>query len=167
MIRLGLRIMAQILLKYWLKSLRVSFSQKLPSNVIYGLWHQDLPSCMAAFQNQSITVMISASRDGAWAAELAQSLGYKVVRGSSSRKQSSLRHLCDALRGGGSVGMALDGPKGPPLQAKPGAAWLASQSARPLVMLSTRAFPAVRVKSWDRTVVPLPFARVHISWESN
>lgn len=73
-----------------------------------------------------------------------------------------MRHLAKALLRGGSVGMALDGPKGPPLQAKPGTDWLARQSGRPICMLSIQAFPAFRIRSWDHTVIPMPFATISV-----
>lgn len=153
------------LLCLWLRTLRIEYGKALPSNVIFGLWHQDLPACMAAFRNQGITVMISSSQDGEWAAMVAHRLGYRVVRGSGSRGAESLRHLAAALANGESVGMALDGPKGPPLKEKLGTSWLQEQSGRPFVRLHLEVSHFVRVTSWDRTIIPLPFAviRVHYS----
>lgn len=146
------------LLCLWLRTLRVEFEEELPSNVIFGLWHQDLPACMAAFRNQGITVMISSSQDGEWAAMVARRLGYRVVRGSGRRGSESLRHLATALAHGESVGMALDGPKGPALHEKPGTLWLQGQTGRPVVRLRLEASRYIRVGSWDRTIIPFPFA---------
>lgn len=154
------------LLCFWLRTFRVHYPAPFPSNVVFGLWHQDLPACMAAFRNQGITVMISSSKDGDWAAHVAERLGYRVVRGSGSRGQQSLRHLAKALDSGECVGMALDGPKGPALQEKPGARWLVETSGRKLVYLKIEANPMLRVKSWDRTIIPLPFASIRVCCES-
>jgi len=108
--------------------------------------------------------MISTSRDGSIAARLATRLGYLVFRGSTSRRALALRRLHSALQKGLSVGMAIDGPKGPALIAKPGAAWLSESANKPLVMLQVNAWPNIRIASWDRTKLPLPFARVKVGW---
>lgn len=162
----ALRRVGVELICLWLKTFRIHFLSPIPKGVVFGLWHQDLPACMAAFRYREIAVMISASHDGDWASMVAQRLGYQVVRGSGSRKGESVRHLVFALRKGRNVGMALDGPRGPALQEKPGAEWLSQQSGSPLVKLHLEAFPAFRVRSWDRTIVPLPFATIRVQFLS-
>jgi lysophospholipid acyltransferase (LPLAT)-like uncharacterized protein len=145
-----------------MRTLRVEWVRPLPENVVFGLWHHDLPACMGAFRNRGITVLISASKDGEFAARVAQSLGYQVLRGSSSRRQTAVRQLKVALEQGQSVGMALDGPHGPPLQAKPGAAWLTSQTGCPAVLLAVYVKASFRIRTWDHMVIPLPFAKVKV-----
>ena len=152
-------------LALWLKTLRVEWPQgEPPERAVFGLWHQDLPACMAAFKRRGVTVMVSASHDGDLAAAAASCLGYTVVRGSSSRRQAALRALRHALSRGSSVGMALDGPHGPALQAKPGAEWLARTSGCSLVTLTLRVGPHFRIRSWDHTIFPLPFAKVSVGF---
>jgi len=107
--------------------------------------------------------MISQSKDGQWAATLAQSLGYQVVRGSTSRGAESLRHLLRALRKGASVGMALDGPRGPAEVEQNGALWLEQNTgvSRVYLQVSSKGF---RVNSWDRMRIPWPFSCVTVDW---
>jgi lysophospholipid acyltransferase (LPLAT)-like uncharacterized protein len=135
-----------------------------PPNSVYCLWHQDLPGCMAAFRDRGIAVLISQSGDGEYAAEVARALGYQVFRGSSSRGQATLRGLIAPLRNGASVGMALDGPRGPAQVAKPGAKWLASQTQSKRIMLDVRLGFSLRLGSWDQTRIPLPFSVVQVFW---
>ncbi|MDR3001066.1 MAG: DUF374 domain-containing protein [Fibromonadaceae bacterium] len=149
-------------LKILVLSWRVRFEGKLPEPAVIGLWHQDLPACLAAFKRKDIAVLISKSQDGSKFARLAQSLGYNVFRGSSSRGQSEVRHLLLALKSGNSAGMALDGPKGPALVAKPGAEWLAEKAKVPLINVSVKYSCAFRLKSWDKTYIPLPFSKIEI-----
>jgi lysophospholipid acyltransferase (LPLAT)-like uncharacterized protein len=59
--------------------------------------------------------------------------------------------------------MALDGPKGPALSAKPGAKWLAEKAGVPLVNVSVKYGKALRLKSWDKTFIPLPFSRIKLN----
>jgi len=134
----------------------------LPQTAVVGLWHQDLPACLAAFKHKNIAVLISQSGDGSKFAKLAESLGYNVFRGSSSKGQSEVKHLLKALKNGNSAGMALDGPKGPALIAKPGAKWLSERAKTPLVEVKVKYGHAIRLKSWDKTFIPLPFSKISI-----
>lgn len=156
--------MLNFALKLLVLSWQVRFEQPLSSEpVVIGLWHQDLPACLAAFKRRNIAVLISRSRDGGKFAKLAQSLGYNVFRGSSSKGQIEVRHLLSALKNGNSAGMALDGPKGPALVAKPGAEWLAEKANVPLAKVCVKYSRAIRLKSWDKTFMPLPFSKIKIS----
>ena len=157
--------MLNIVLKLLVLSWRVKFEKPLPTGepVVIGLWHQDLPACLAAFKYRNIAVLISKSNDGSKFAKLSKSLGYDVFRGSGSGGQSEVRHLLKALSEGRSAGMALDGPKGPALIAKPGAEWLSRKATKPLVEVNVKYSHAIRLKkSWDKTFIPLPFSRVFI-----
>jgi len=156
--------MLNLILKLLVLSWRVKFEKPLPDgSVVIGLWHQDLPACLAAFKRRNIAVLISKSNDGSKFAKLSKSLGYDVFRGSASRGQSEVRHLLKALGEGRSAGMALDGPKGPALIAKPGAQWLSSKASVPLVEVSVKYSHALRLKnSWDKTFIPLPFSKISI-----
>jgi len=153
-----------LILKLLVLSWRVKFEKPLPEgSVVIGLWHQDLPACLAAFKRRNIAVLISKSDDGSKFAKLCKSLGYDVFRGSGSRGQSEVRHLLKALGEGRSAGMALDGPKGPALVAKAGAEWLSRKASVPLVEVAVEYSCAIRLKrSWDKTFIPLPFSRVFI-----
>jgi lysophospholipid acyltransferase (LPLAT)-like uncharacterized protein len=156
--------MLNFILKLLILSWRVKFEASLPAgSVVIGLWHQDLPASFAAFKCRNIAVLISKSDDGSKFAKLAKNLGYDVFRGSSSRGQSEVRHLLKALKEGRPVGMALDGPKGPALVAKPGAEWLSRKALAPLVEVGVKYSCAFRLKnSWDKTFIPLPFSKISI-----
>jgi len=156
--------MLNLLLKLLVLSWRIKFERPLPDKpIVIGLWHQDLPACLAAFKWRNIAVLISKSNDGSKFAKLAKSLGYDVFRGSGSRGQSEVRHLLKALGEGRSAGMALDGPKGPALIAKPGAEWLSSKASVPLAEVNVKYSHALRLKkSWDKTFIPLPFSKISI-----
>ena len=151
----------------WVRSWRVRWKGPPPGEgVVIGLWHQDLPACLAAFRGKGIAVMISQSQDGELFAYVAKRLGYQVFRGSSSRGQGAVRHLLRILGEGTSVGMALDGPRGPAMIAKPGGEWLARQAHAPLARITVRYTKMSRLKSWDRTCLPWPGSRITLSCEN-
>jgi lysophospholipid acyltransferase (LPLAT)-like uncharacterized protein len=86
--------------------------------------------------------------------------GLPVVRGSSSRGGSdALRALLAAVRGGEDVAVVPDGPRGPRERLQGGVVALAALTGAPVVPLGFAARPARRLASWDRFLVPLPFAR--------
>ena len=63
------------------------------------------------------------------------------------------------LREGGYVCMTPDGPRGPRRIASPGAVTLAQRTGAAIVPYAISTRPAPRLDTWDRFIVPLPFAR--------
>jgi lysophospholipid acyltransferase (LPLAT)-like uncharacterized protein len=112
-------------------------------------------------------VMVSASRDGDLIADTIERFGLRAVRGSSGRfGGEALQAMIDGLRTNAvSGGIIVDGPKGPPLVAKAGAIVLARATGLAIVPGAWWTTPILRVKSWDRTIVPLPFGRIVFAFE--
>jgi hypothetical protein len=67
-----------------------------------------------------------------------------------------------ALKRGEDVGISPDGPSGPLYTVKPGALTIARRAKVPLLLLIPNAKPAIRLNTWDRHLLPLPFARLDI-----
>ena len=107
--------------------------------LIYAVWHGRIlivPWLNARLRRSEgarrVRVLASRSRDGQLMADFARRFGLDVVRGSSSRGGvEALRELARAIRAGEDVAVVPDGPRG----------------------------PARRLHSWDRFMVPVPFAR--------
>lgn len=110
------------------------------------------------------TYLVSPSVDGDLVTLALERLGGRVVRGSATRSGvKSLRDLWRAMRREGlSPVIVPDGPLGPPHRAKPGAVMLAQLAGAPIVPIAVSVRGAVRLPTWDRLVVPLPFARVEV-----
>ncbi len=146
----------------WLSTLRLRWIGDKPpvSPCVLILWHEHLPILAHAFSHQDIAVMVSLSADGDLAANALKRLGYRIHRGSSSRGGLALRALTRAVQGGGTAGMALDGPRGPYHAAKPGAGRLAALGGVPWVPVAVQAERFFRLNTWDRCILPLPFSKV-------
>ena len=86
------------------------------------------------------------------------------VRGRSRGGSALLREMIRRVRAGESGGVLPDGPRGPAFEAKSGVLALASATGAPLVPLGIAAAPARRLGSWDRALLPLPFARVRLHY---
>jgi lysophospholipid acyltransferase (LPLAT)-like uncharacterized protein len=111
-------------------------------------------------------LMCSQSRDGELMARVEEGLGYKVARGSSGG--GGARALVAMIKTvkeepGWSSCLAVDGSRGPRGIAQPGIITLAQKTGGLLMPGAASARPCFVYRwSWDRTVLPWPFARVHV-----
>lgn len=138
----------------------------IPGPTIFAFWHCSLLACAHRFRNKGIAILISQSFDGELIARTVERLGFLAVRGSSTRGGvGGLKGMAEAYRAGHVCAFTADGPKGPALIAKPGpvqlaeltdAGWVGAFHAQP-----NRAWIA---SSWDRFMIPKPFATITITW---
>ena len=146
-------------------SLRPLWQARRP--LIYAVWHGRIlivPWLNARLRRSEgarrVRVLASRSRDGQLMADFARRFGLDVVRGSSSRGgMEALRELTHAIRAGEDVAMVPDGPRGPARRLQAGIVALAATTGAPIVPVGVAARPARRLGSWDRFMVPVPFAR--------
>lgn len=127
-----------------------------------ALFHESLLPSAHFFRDQGYGVAVSRSRDGDLIDAALQSLGYgPAARGSSSRGGSAaLRSLIRQLQAGTTVAVLVDGPRGPARVSKTGIIALARRSGLAIQPVAFSARPAIRLDSWDGSLIPLPFARV-------
>jgi lysophospholipid acyltransferase (LPLAT)-like uncharacterized protein len=131
--------------------------------VILAVWHGELLPALLHHRGDGTTLLVSGHRDGGHLARVAARWGYRLARGSSTRGGSSgLRAVVRALRAGGTVGMTPDGPRGPARMAKAGILAAAELAGAAIVPVGAAASRAWRARSWDRFMVPAPFARVSV-----
>ena len=117
----------------------------------------------SAIRSTGLVALISASHDGGVLARTLQYFGVEAVRGSSSRRGAqALLELTSWAERGYSIAITPDGPRGPCYQVSEGAIGLAQLSDFPIVPVSTDVRWKLRMKSWDRFQIPLPFARCEV-----
>jgi lysophospholipid acyltransferase (LPLAT)-like uncharacterized protein len=161
-IRAALTLLAVL----WVRSLRPRLTSSTPpASGILVLWHADMLPCLRAFADRNMRVLISSSRDGDFGAAAATRLGYRVVRGSSSRGGiAALKRLArELVREGGWVALVADGPRGPRGVCKPGAVWLSRACGLPVVGARAGAPHGFTLGGWAKVRVPFPFSRVTVS----
>ena len=130
--------------------------------VIAIFWHYSLLYLFYHLRTESAAVLVSASEDGDYIAALARHLNFNTVRGSRNRRGlRALKELIVCLERGEHVGIVADGSQGPPLVVQPGAILMASRTGAPVLPMAWSASRYVTFRSWDRTVLPLPFSRIH------
>ena len=138
----------------------------IPGAAVYAFWHRSLLTCAHRFKGRDVAIMISRSFDGELIARTVESMGFRVVRGSSSRGgTSALRGMVDAYGAGRRCAFAADGPRGPALVAQAGPVQLAKLVDAPCVgVFHARPLSAWELKTWDRFLIPKPFSRVVLTW---
>ncbi|MFK5955634.1 MAG: lysophospholipid acyltransferase family protein [Planctomycetota bacterium] len=135
---------------------------------VLAFWHQQIPAAIGSHQGYPVRVMVSLNRDGEMIANLATRLGYKTIRGSSSRGASqALREMVEAAKGEEALGITPDGPRGPLHSVAPGVVYVAAVSGRVLMSTGFATSKAWHARSWDRMVIPKPFARVMIAYDAS
>jgi lysophospholipid acyltransferase (LPLAT)-like uncharacterized protein len=132
-------------------------------------WHQQHLLCARIIRRWirkgfDASIVISASVDGEVPARIAGAWGAKIIRGSANQTGALvMRDMHGALKRGSSIITTPDGPKGPIFEFKSGNILIARISGAPLVPLACAADRSWRLTSWDKMMVPKPFARVVIA----
>lgn len=129
---------------------------------LYAHWHGDELLLVAVSIQKHMAIMASRSSDGELMKRVLNYLGYKVVRGSSSRGGAGgLKGLIDLMKTGKyHSSLAVDGPRGPIYQVKPGILKLAQETGLPIIPAAAWASSKfVFKKSWNQCYLPMPFSK--------
>lgn len=144
-------------------SYRTLHANKQP--FIFAFWHGQLLPLLYLHRGQGVAIVISSHRDGEIVAGIAERLGMRTIRGSSTRGAArALLGVVRELEEGGEVAMTPDGPRGPARKFATGALVAAQRASAPIIGIGVSATRAWRLRSWDRFMVPKPFARVTVSY---
>ncbi|HWQ86156.1 lysophospholipid acyltransferase family protein [Brevundimonas sp.] len=144
--------------------------------VLCAFWHSRIglsPACWPLDRAQPAKALISLSPDGQFIAKAVARQGFPAIRGSSSNKDKADRAKggSQALRDGlrqlklGGLAITPDGPRGPMREMAEGLPLLARLSKAPVLFIGLSCNPAIRLNSWDRALLPLPFGRGAIVWD--
>jgi len=132
---------------------------------IGAFWHFSYPSVLYFFRDHGYLTIVSRSRDGELAARMIKRLGYFPFRGSPGKGGvAALKGIISAFRDCPGGGFVADGSQGPAQVAQKGLLLLAMYSGSPILPISVAADRCWRLRTWDKTLLPKPFARVTISF---
>ena len=133
--------------------------------IIFALWHGQLLPLLYHHRREGVVVMISEHADGELVARVAERLGFRTVRGSTSRGAArALLEAARVLEEGHDLAITPDGPRGPAKSVAPGVAVLAQRTGAPVIGAAAYARSGWRLKSWDSFLIPRPFARVDVAY---
>lgn len=134
------------------------------------MWHEEIFSAPYAYARLGIRghVLVSRSGVGELAARISQACGHAISRGGSSGRGSRFRPT--AIRGAirwmrdhadGVFATPVDGSRGPRYRMKPGSLLLARACDAQVVAVRIWFRHCVRLPTWDRAALPLPFGEIH------
>ncbi len=157
-----------LLTRLWFTTLRVQCSGlkhreevSKKGAAIAVFWHYSFVYLFHHLRKFPSAVMVSASRDGEYIARVAELMGHFPIRGSSNQfGMRALRSGLKAVKEGRNLGLVADGSQGPPRKAQAGCILAASKSGAPIVPIIWAANRYFSFNSWDKTIVPYPFAKI-------
>lgn len=115
------------------------------------------------FPRQPAAVLASMSKDGEVLVEVCRHFRLQAARGSSSRRgAAAFRECMTYLKKGVSVCITPDGPRGPRHVLQPGIVRLAQHTGTRILPLHLRPSHAWKLKTWDKFLIPWPFAKVTV-----
>ena len=138
--------------------------RKVHKPMVLAHWHGDELSILHLVKSLKLATMTSTSNDGSLIDFVILKFGGQTSRGSTTRGAvSALKALIRLGRLGHPISMAVDGPKGPIYQIKPGAFELSKVLNCPVFPVGVVATSKyIFEKAWNKTFLPLPFSKVVI-----
>ena len=146
----------------------IHYSDRLPVIVTSWHGHHFLPTTFWPTKLYPLATLISLHRDGEVMAALASGLGIDIIRGSGGRdpkrtiKSGGIRgflRMKSALDSGVSVFMTADISRGVSRRAGEGIIRLARATGRPILGIGVASTPEIRLDTWDRSRIALPFGK--------
>ena len=143
------------------------FSDVPQEKIIFTIWHNRLALALVLYRRyvvrrdrqRRLVAMGSASKDGGLLTGILELFKVQPVRGSSSRRGAqALREIVAWGRRGHDLAITPDGPRGPCYTVQEGVVSTAQMTGLPIVPVAYHLNWKIRVKSWDRFQIPLPFA---------
>jgi len=132
--------------------------------VIFAVWHSRMLLVSYLCKGLNGMAMVSASKDGEFAARIIQRQGHEAVRGSTKKGGlQALSILISNLKEKDKPCLIVpDGPQGPRHKASPGVIILAKKTGYPVVPISYSARKIKVFASWDRFILPYPFTKCRV-----
>ncbi|GEM_PF-2060595 len=156
----------------YLKTIRIQVVHEefLPDNLpvsrnaIYLFWHSKTFLILPYCRHRQIAILTLLDWKNRFYDFLSRLLGYQTVR-VTSRQQATLR-LIRLLENGFHIALAADGPYGPAGVMKPGPAYLAKKTGRPIIPVQIIFQKSFRLNwRWDKYEIPFLFTKATIVLE--
>ncbi|MDX1948919.1 MAG: lysophospholipid acyltransferase family protein [Rickettsiales bacterium] len=138
-------------------------------------WHGRLfPLAFMDTGNKKFSAIISRHNDGEIIARIIAKFGFGAIRGSTNRLASEdktaknrggayvLKATLKELSNGNNIAITPDGPKGPARKVKSNFFAVASRADAVILPMSFSCSNAIRFKTWDNFIFPLPFSKITI-----
>ena len=131
-----------------------------PGRHIFAFWHARLLMMGVGLKGCAGYTLISDHRDGGYIADTLHLMGFKTIRGSTTRggARALLQMVRKSREENCDFGITPDGPKGPREKVQLGTVQLAMKTGLPVqpVIWATKAHWRI-TSSWDHFYIPKPF----------
>jgi len=130
---------------------------------VFVFWHEYIPVLFYLRGHCHVSMLLSRHQDAEWLSQAARHMGFRTVRGSTSR--GGVVALRELIRAGRTVNLAItpDGPRGPRRKLAPGCIYASSRLGIPLVPIGLGYDRPWRSRrAWDRFAVPRPYSRARV-----
>ena len=132
---------------------------------IIAFWHFSIFLMGYQAEGRKMVAMVSGSSDGEFLARLLHKIGHETVRGSRRKGGlDALKEMSAWLAKGYSGVIVADGSQGPARQVQAGVILLASRTGAPILPMTWAADRYFAFNSWDRSILPKPFARIALGY---
>jgi lysophospholipid acyltransferase (LPLAT)-like uncharacterized protein len=134
------------------------------------LWHEEVMTVAFAYSLFGFRphTLASVGDVGELIARMLTLCGYVVFRGGSTtgrsrRREGALEEMIAYMQTHDQViyGLTVDGSKGPPYRMKTGGIVIARTCRKPIALVRTWYKRCLRLPTWDRMALPLPFNVIH------
>jgi hypothetical protein len=138
----------------------IARAREVAGNVLFAFWHGKLLVLSYQHRNDGVNVLVSTHQDGEYIARAIHGLGFATSRGSSTRGGTrAILELLNTSSGETDIAITPDGPSGPREICQPGIVYLAKRTGLPVIPVGVSSQPGMILNTWDRFMIPLPFAR--------
>jgi hypothetical protein len=151
---------------------RFQEARRQHEGLLVALWHENVFFVAYLFRELHLSTLASESDFGTLITGLLKRCNGFIFRGGSGKKKrprksgillEMIKHML-AYRYP-VFGITVDGSRGPAHVLKPGVVALARSTGAPLMTIHVASRPRIRVRTWDRTRIPLPFGRIFVYTE--
>ena len=134
------------------------------TGAIFVVWHSRavlMPFFYRHLSHRKMSALVSPHQDGQLIAYMLKHFKIVPINGSSNENaHGSAVELMHSIQNGYDICISPDGPRGPRMRMKKSPIYYASKTGRPIVCacFSTNSAKIINT-SWDKTMIPLPFAK--------
>ncbi len=139
--------------------------------IICGLWHEEVFYVAWTYRDLHGHTLASLGDAGEGITRALELCNFVVFRGgsaakSSRRREGVVRDMIDHMKTTPRViyGITVDGSVGPRYRLKKGIVTIARECKRPVGIVRAWAKRQIRLPTWDRMAIPLPFNHIRRTW---
>lgn len=141
--------------------------------VVVMFWHEEVFAAPFSYYRLGVRAhtLINMSDVGEVITRIAERCAMVVFRGGTSSRRSRLRSqvfrdMIDHMNENEDVvyGLAVDGSQGPAYHLKRGPVVIARECGKPIALARLWFSRNLRLPTWDRTAIPLPFGRIRLRY---